>query len=229
MVKNISQAPTAPVEPQTNGGLSKIPKKDSRDPRIMAAAKMYEQEFLREMVTAMRKAVPKSDLTKESMGEKIFNDQLYDQYVEQWSNVGGVGLSDMIYDQVIEKFGPQQRIEHPKGPMPIDPHKTFQIENKSPSAGAGLNGTTGAMLLQITPQKNSEDSKILMPWKGEVVGVQNLESGEKATFIKHENGLRSTFLFKGNLAGNKKDFGPGETLADLSSENKNFLWKLEGT
>jgi flagellar protein FlgJ len=214
MIKNISNNPQATQET-----------KDSRDPRIMAAARMYEQEFLKEMVTAMRQAVPKSEYTKESMGEKIFNDQLYDQYVEQWSNVGGVGLSDLIYDQVLEKFGPQQKIERPKGPISTENHKTFQIENKT----QGANGQTGAMLLQVTPQKNSEDSKILMPWKGEITSIQNLESGEKAAFVKHENGLRSTFLFKGTLAANKKDFSPGEALASLSGENKNFLWKLDNS
>jgi flagellar protein FlgJ len=183
----------------------------------MAAARMYEQQFLKEMVTAMRKSVAKSDLVPESRGDKIFTDQLYDQYVEQWSNVGGVGLSDIIYDQILQKFGPQQRIERPKGPIPTDQHKTFQIQNKSPA---------GALMLKVAPERNSQNTEILMPWAGELKGVQNLESGEKAAFIQHNNGLQSTFLFQGKLTPNKKDFGPGEPFAQLDSQ-KNYLWKVE--
>ncbi len=225
MIKNVRQNINAQVDPQDHANSIKqnILSKDSRDPRIMAAAKLYEEQFLREMVGAMRKAVPKSELTKESMGEKIFSDQLYDQYVEQWSNVGGVGLSNMIYDQIMERFGSQKKIERPSGPISTENHKTFQIENRNQESG----GQNGAMLLQVSPQKNADDTHILMPWKGKVTAMQSLESGERAVFVQHDNGLKSTFLFRGQLAENKKELGPGESLVQLNGVDRSFIWRLE--
>lgn len=217
MIKNINSA-QAPINSQADQQ-NKI---DRRDPKIMEAAKMYEQVFLKQMVSAMRQAVPKSDLVNESMGERIYKDQMYDNYVEQWSNVGGVGLSDLIYDQIIERFGPQQKQIKPVGPVPMNNGKTFQIENRSES------GTTGAMMLKIKPQNNFEPMQVTSPWEGEIIGSNVLENGERALFLKHPNGLNSTFVFKGSLNLSKNNFGPGEQIGTVSPESNELLWKLEG-
>jgi flagellar protein FlgJ len=219
MLKNIgSSIPNQPAEIAD-------PKLDKRDKRVLDAAKMYEQVFMKQMVDAMRQAVPKSDLVKESMGEKIYKDQMYDQYVEQWSNVGGVGLGDLIYDQIIEKFGPQTpHIQKPHGPIPTNSGKTFQIENLS---GKNEAGQDGAMLLKFKPQNNSEKLQISSPWEGEVIGSNTLESGERALFLKHPNDMKSTFIFKGSLNLAKNNFGPGENLGTVSPESNEFLWKIE--
>lgn len=211
MVKNVTSTPQQ-IPQQENV--------DKRDPRVLQAAKMYEQVFLKQMVDAMRQAVPKSELVNESMGEKIYKDQMYDNYIEQWSNVGGVGLGDMIYDQIMERFGPQQPHVKPSGPMPINNGKTFQIENKS-------EGQNGAMLLKFKPQNNFEPMQITSPWEGEIIGSNVLENGERALFLKHSNGLNSTFLFKGSVNLSKNNFGPGETIGTVSPESNEFLWKLE--
>jgi flagellar protein FlgJ len=191
---------------------------------------MYEQVFLKQMIGAMRDAVPKSDLVKESMGERIYKDQMYDKYVEQWSNAGGVGLGDLIYDQIIEKFGPQEKQIRPMGPVPLKTGKTFEIENLSGKNKA--EGQSGAMLLKFKPGKNLrqnfEPLQIISPWEGEVVGSNTLETGEKALFLKHPNGLKSTFVFNGSLNLDKKSFGPGENIGTVTPESNEFLWKLDG-
>lgn len=209
-------SPNAPLQP-LNTEESKV---DRRDPKVLAAAKMYEQAFLKQMVGAMRQAIPKSDLVKESMGERIYQDQMYDNYVEQWSNVGGVGLSDLIYDQIMERFGPQQKQIKPVGPMPMSDGRTFEIENKS-------DGQNGAMLLKFKPKNNFEPMQIKSPWEGEVIGSNTLENGEKVLFLKHPNDLKSTFIFKGALNLDKKNFGPGETIGTVTPESNEFLWKVE--
>lgn len=214
MLKGISPSTQTPEQQQ-----SEII--DKRDPKVLEAAKMYEQVFLKQMVGAMRQAVPKSDLVNESMGERIYKDQMYDNYVEQWSNVGGVGLGDMIYDQIIERFGPQQKQIKPMGPMPINNGKTFEIENKS-------EGQTGAMLLKFKPQNNFEPMQITSPFEGEIIGSNTLENGQKALFLKHPNDMKSTFVFNGSLNTTKKNFGPGEHIGTVSPESNEFLWKLEG-
>lgn len=76
---------------------------DGRDPRVMNAAKMYERYFLGQMMKAMRSTVAKSELEKPSMGENIYREQLDDQYVESWSERGGIGLADMIHDELVGK------------------------------------------------------------------------------------------------------------------------------
>ncbi|MES2770320.1 MAG: rod-binding protein [Bdellovibrionota bacterium] len=218
MLKGISPSAQSPEQQQ-----SAII--DKRDPKVLEAAKMYEQVFLKQMVDAMRQAVPKSELVNESMGERIYKDQMYDNYVEQWSNVGGVGLGDMIYDQIIERFGPQQKQIKPMGPMPMNSGKTFEIENKS-------EGQTGSghevMLLKFKPQNNFEPMQITSPFEGEIIGSNTLENGQKALFLKHPNDMKSTFVFNGSLNLTKNNFGPGEHIGTVSPESNEFLWKLEG-
>ncbi len=74
-----------------------------RDKRVLDAAKMYEKYFLGQMMKAMRSTVAKSDLEKPSMGEGIYRDQLDDQYVDSWGERGGIGLADMIHDELLGK------------------------------------------------------------------------------------------------------------------------------
>lgn len=211
MVNNISAINN--INPQEE-------KIDKRDPKILEASRMYEQAFLKQMVGAMRQSVAKSDLVKESMGEKIYKDQMYDNYVEEWSNVGGVGLGDLIYDQIIERFGPQQKQIRPQGPVPLETHKTFEIENRS-------DGQTGAVELRFKPQQKGEPLNITSPWAGEILGSQNLESGERALFIKHPNEMKSTFVFKGSLNVAQTRFEAGQTLGTVSPEANEFIWKVE--
>lgn len=74
--------------------------KAGQDPRLMQAARMYEQYFLSQMVKGMRSTVSKSGLVQESMGESIYAEQLDAQYVQAWSERGGVGLAQLIHDHV---------------------------------------------------------------------------------------------------------------------------------
>jgi len=74
-----------------------------RDPRVLDAAKMYEKYFLGQMMKAMRSTVSKSELEKPSMGEGIYREQLDDQYVDSWGERGGIGLADMIHDELVGK------------------------------------------------------------------------------------------------------------------------------
>src|SRR5262245_47892062 len=78
-----------------------------QDGQLREAAKMYENHFLNEMVKAMRSTVKHDDgLIKQNFGEKIFSEQLDQQYVDGWANKGGVGLADLIYNQLRERLMP---------------------------------------------------------------------------------------------------------------------------
>src|SRR3954466_11813599 len=86
------------VRPRTAEGT----KRDNK--QLMDASKMYEHHFLQEMVKAMRSTVQESDLNSGGIGDKIYKDQLDDKYVESWSDQGGIGLANMIYDDMMEKY-----------------------------------------------------------------------------------------------------------------------------
>src|SRR5690606_6509839 len=144
----------------------------------------------------------------------------YDNYVEQWSNVGGVGLGDLIYDQIIERFGPQQKQMRPQGPIPMENQKTFEVDNRS-------DAQTGAMELRFKPQQKNEPLSVTSPWEGEILGSHTLDTGERALYIKHPNNMKSTFVFKGSLNTNKGSLGPGESVGTVSPEANELIWKLE--
>lgn len=93
------EKPTAFQPPQTESS--------SVERQVRDVAKLYEGQFLRELVRQMRGTVPDSGLIEQSMGEKIYREELDNQYVESWVNEGGIGLADLIYDQILEKYGAQ--------------------------------------------------------------------------------------------------------------------------
>jgi peptidoglycan hydrolase FlgJ len=90
--------------PLPGSALSAEERLQKQDQNLREAAEMYEQHFMREMVKAMRQATPEAGLIPQNMGEKIFSEQLDNQRVEQWSKSGGVGLADMIYQHVKERY-----------------------------------------------------------------------------------------------------------------------------
>jgi flagellar protein FlgJ len=96
---------------------------EQMDLQLREVSKTYEKHFLREMVKAMRSSVHESQLVPKSMGERIYSEQLDDQYVESWGDAGGIGLADLIYNDVKEKiFGdvaPEQELPKVHMPMPI--------------------------------------------------------------------------------------------------------------
>lgn len=88
------------LDPRANMNMRKI------DPRVEAkvrdVAKMYERQFLGEMFKAMRSTVHETDTP--SMAQNIYQSQRDEQYIDAWSEKGGIGFSNIIYDQVMERF-----------------------------------------------------------------------------------------------------------------------------
>jgi len=79
--------------------------------QMRTAAQGYEELFLNEMVKAMRSTVSESGLVPVSGTEKYFREQMDFDRVKSWASKGGVGLQDMVYNQLIEKYGPRLGIE----------------------------------------------------------------------------------------------------------------------
>ncbi len=123
-------------------------KAQATDEKFHEVADLYERHFIREMMKQMRSTVHKSDFIKQNNAEKIFQDQLDDQYATQWGKSGGVGLSGIIYDQLMQKYGSQfglkPKIEKPVGPIDLNSKSNF----------------TGAVMQSASEKNNSTTFKI---------------------------------------------------------------------
>ncbi len=223
-----------PIRPQQN------PEAKLRD-----AAKMYEQYFLNEMVKAMRTTIDHSDLTEPNMAEQIYSEKLDDQYVETWSNRGGVGLADIIYNQIHDRFFPNKSggvfQMHPQGPLQIQKGTTIKIDESSGARDGGI----PIIKPQSTLPKNevsfiygfgghgetstqAQARDVTTPYDGQV--LQMFRSGEDRQLIKlgHDDGLVSTVSFIGHTQ--KINLGDrieaGQKLGTLSPYSTGLTWQL---
>ncbi|MBF0171835.1 MAG: rod-binding protein [Magnetococcales bacterium] len=78
--------------------------------RLRSAAADFESLFIQQMLTSMRKTVPKDEngegLIRESQGEKIFRDMLDGEYANIMSHRGGrgMGLGEMMFQQLVKRY-----------------------------------------------------------------------------------------------------------------------------
>lgn len=93
--------------------------KKVQETQMREAAKAYEKYFLDEMVKAMRSTVPEGEgLIKPNFAEKLYRENLDQEYVKNWAESGGVGLSDLIYEQLkaqIEGVSAPSQVNKAKG------------------------------------------------------------------------------------------------------------------
>ncbi|MFZ4402528.1 MAG: rod-binding protein [Pseudobdellovibrionaceae bacterium] len=219
-------------------GNKALPMKDTgdtsaaMDAKLKDVANMYEKHFLREMVKAMRSTVTESDFIKSSAGEKIFREQLDQEYVEKWGDQGGIGLSKIIYDQLLDKFGEQLGLkpsaDRPRGPLPL-PVKTnsnfYVSAQKNPAAN------NSSMQMTFTRQDNpgGTSGELVSPWAG-VLSKQWKLDGQNIFEVDHDNGLKSRLMFEGQPSSNLKagdPLQPGQRLGLLSPSALNFYWTLQ--
>ena len=214
-INRLSGMPQKPISPE-----APTQQAEKKDPKVWGAAQLYEQQFLREIVKAMRRSVPESELVPTSMGERIYREQLDDQYVDQWSQKGGVGFADLVYDHIMERFIRPSRMERPQNPIPIEKAKVLKpIETqKGPSS-------SGRLHLELSPQAGARD--LVAPWEGEVKGVNRAGSGHTHLVLEHSTGLKSEFLFDGvSSIGPGKKVHTGERLGLVSPDASSLFWIL---
>lgn len=78
--------------------------------RLRAAAADFESLFIKQMLSSMRKTIPKDEtgegLIRESQGEKIFRDMLDGEYANMMSQRSGrgMGLGEMMFQQLIKRY-----------------------------------------------------------------------------------------------------------------------------
>ena len=217
----------------------KAPIQKSPDEKLHEVSDMYEKHFLREMMKAMRSTVHESGFIQQNQAEKIFREQLDDHYVDKWSEKGGIGLSKMIYEQLIDKFGVQMGIKKPvmkpQGPLPLDEKSNYTAHQfRHPGKTQALSyridrnsqNREGAL---ANSNVNSEVNSVKSPWDGVLLGSKTLVDKQTMLEIEHDNGLKSQLVFKGDLSkiSTGQKIQAGETLGVLNSEAKALYWTVE--
>ncbi|WP_246845289.1 rod-binding protein [Bdellovibrio sp. NC01] len=208
------------------------PQQKDADTKLHEVSEMYEKHFLREMMKAMRSTVHESGFIQVNQAEKIFREQLDDHYVDKWSEKGGIGLSKMIYEQLVEKFGVQMGIKKsvakPAGPLPLDERSNYSAHQfRHPGKKQALSYRIDKLgLPQGTPQEKPE---VKSPWDGVLLGSKTLADSQTMVEIEHDNGLKSQMVFKGALSkiSTGEKIQAGETLGVLSPESKSLYWTVE--
>lgn len=67
---------------------------------LRKACEGFESMFLQMMYKEMRNTVPENDLMGKSNAEKIWQSMLDTQMMDDAAKAGGVGLADMMYNQL---------------------------------------------------------------------------------------------------------------------------------
>ncbi len=60
----------------------------------------FESLFVKMMLDSMRATLSDDTLIPKNSGEKLFEDQLYDEYAKSISRTADLGIADMMYDQL---------------------------------------------------------------------------------------------------------------------------------
>lgn len=202
---------------------------EEMDARLREASKMYEKLFMNEMMKAMRSTVHEGGLIKQNSAEKLFRDELDQEYVNKWSEKGGLGFSEIIYNSMIEKFGVQMGlkspVEKPKGPLPLNEKSNFNGVTRMPTASPK----------EISYRFDRGDSApeaaltgVHAPWSGLLTGKKDLADGSHLLEISHDNGLQGQLVFRGSTERLKvgQSLQEGEKIGLLSPEAKSFFWTL---
>lgn len=72
--------------------------------KLKQACSDFEAIFIKQMFKAMDRTVEKSGLVDGGMAESYFRDMLLDSYAEKAAGTSGLGIADMMFRQLSEKY-----------------------------------------------------------------------------------------------------------------------------
>lgn len=207
---------------------------EQQDQKLQDVAKLYEKQFLREMVKQMRTTVGEGGFIEKNQAEKIFSQQLDEQYVENWGDQGGIGLAKVIHEQLLDRLGPalgiRPRPQRPMGPIKID--EKNQIQNPIKMQNSSPGKAQMQIDLREVPLENRE---VTSPWSGSLLGAKQINPDEYLMEILHDDGLKSQMVFRGQpapelkpalLAGETAQMSAGQRIGLLSPEAKSLFWTV---
>lgn len=80
--------------------LESLSRQKLEDRKLKQTCVEFESIFIKQMLNSMKSTINKSGLIKESMGEKLFDDMLYDEYAQKMAKTSQFGIADMMYKQL---------------------------------------------------------------------------------------------------------------------------------
>lgn len=207
---------------------------EQQDQKLQDVAKLYEKQFLREMVKQMRTTVGDGGFIEKNQAEKIFSQQLDEQYVENWGDKGGIGLAKVIHEQLLDRLGPALGIrpkpQRPMGPIKIDEKNQMQNPVKL------QNSPAGKAQMQIDLREVAlENREVTAPWAGSLLGAKQINPDEYLMEILHDDGLKSQMVFRGQpapelkqalMAGETAQMSAGQRIGLLNPEAKSLFWTV---
>lgn len=204
----------------------------AQEAKLRGAAKMYEKQFLREMVKAMRSTVSHSEFSKPGFAQKIYKNQLDEQYAEKWGDSSSFGLADVIYKQIKERYFPNKKVKGFKGPIPIKTPRQF-LKNEKSNKSFPVESTPGKspkdLSYIIKPHSNRiEDRNVSSIFDGIVTQSYN-SAGKNVVEIDHSDGLLSKLAFVGPLKSSLsmgQEVKAGESVGEMSSVDNPLYLKV---
>lgn len=89
----------SPLPPQKSADFNPAAQQ-KQDAKLKESAQQFEQVFLKQMFAEMRKSIPKTNLMGEGKEQDMFEGMLDEERAKSWSQNGGIGLADMMYQQL---------------------------------------------------------------------------------------------------------------------------------
>lgn len=86
-------------------------KEAKEDAKLKKACEGFESMFMNMMYKEMRKTVPKSGFWGNSNAEDLWQDMMDSEMVDQMAKSGGIGLADMLYNQLKRDFQDKMDME----------------------------------------------------------------------------------------------------------------------
>ena len=208
---------------------------EKQEKQLRDAAKMYENHFLGQMMKSMRSTIHHEDgFIKQGTGEKIFAEQLDQKYVDGWADKGGVGLADLIYSQIKERYmgTVKKDFSQPTRALPIAPQKDPHGLKMPEAVKVKMLPTQSQNEMQYrfeVAQPRGESFSAQAPLAGRVTALQNVGEGWKSVSLDHGLGMNSELSFPGELAQIEvgDDVVAGGALGRLGGESPVVAWKLD--
>lgn len=103
----LSQMMTSAIESENQTtefeGILNKAMESNDDTELRDACREFEVYFMEQMLSEMRKTVPDTSFTEKSQGHDIFEDMLYEEYAKESAKGRGVGIAQMLYEQLSKK------------------------------------------------------------------------------------------------------------------------------
>jgi len=89
--------------------LQKAAKEQDKE-KLREACRDLESVFLNMMFKSMRNTVEKSGLFEESFAANVYEDMLYEKYAQEASKGKGLGLGEMLYQQLVKNLNNEEEV-----------------------------------------------------------------------------------------------------------------------